>query len=92
MQDPNLYVTITKIVGDDKTIDTCSTRFDIRTVEYVSDGLRVNGERIYIQGVNQHHDFGSLGAAYNHAAATCQFEMLQDLGVNSVRTSHNPPA
>lgn len=56
----------------------------MRSVAYAGDGLRVNGERIYIQGVNQHHDFGSLGAAFNVKVA--------ELGCNSVRKSHNPPA
>ncbi|KAK3315860.1 glycoside hydrolase superfamily [Apodospora peruviana] len=91
-QEPNLYVAVTRLLSGRKTIDKYETRFGVRTLSYSGDGLRVNGERIYIQGVNQHHDFGSLGSAFNVRAAERQFEMLTDLGVNSVRTSHNPPA
>ncbi|KAI0903502.1 glycoside hydrolase superfamily [Ustulina deusta] len=94
-QKPNMYVAVTKLhTGDsDKVIDTYETRFGIRT--FVLDpnkGLLVNGAPVRIQGVNQHHDLGALGAAFNVRAAERQLEILRDLGVNAIRTSHNPPA
>src|SRR5690606_30054823 len=52
----------------------------------------VNGERITIQGVNQHHDLGALGAAFNTRAAERQLEMLREMGCNALRMAHNPPA
>ncbi|KAK7956224.1 uncharacterized protein PG986_005446 [Apiospora aurea] len=55
-------------------------------------GILVNGKKAYIQGVCNHHDLGALGAAFNNRAARRQLEMLQDMGVNALRTSHNPPA
>ena len=42
--------------------------------------------------MNQHHDLGALGAAYNHRAAQRQLEILRELGCNAVRMSHNQPA
>lgn len=90
-QVPNLYVAVTRLVANDEEIDSYETIFGIRTVEYKGDGLFINGERIYIQGVCQHHDLGSLGAAFNIHAAERQLQMLQDMGSNSVRTSHNVP-
>ncbi|KAI7785583.1 family 2 glycoside hydrolase [Diaporthe eres] len=57
-----------------------------------TEGLLVNGEHIKIQGVNQHHDLGALGAAFNVSAAERQLEILEGMGVNAIRFSHNPPA
>ena len=57
-----------------------------------SQGVLVNGERIVIQGANQHHDLGALGAAFNIRAAERQLEILREMGCNAIRMSHNPPA
>src|SRR5262249_26967685 len=50
------------------------------------------GEILKIQGVCNHHDLGALGAALNVRALERQLEMLQEMGCNAIRTSHNPPA
>jgi beta-galactosidase len=55
-------------------------------------GIHVNGERIQLKGVNNHHDLGALGAAFNPRAAERQLELLREMGCNAIRTSHNPPA
>lgn len=92
-QEPNIYTAITRIYSNGTEVDTYETRFGIRTVTYdPNQGLLVNGEHIKIQGVNQHHDLGALGAAFNVRAAERQLEILQELGVNAIRFSHNPPA
>jgi len=91
-QEPNLHIAITRLYLDGEEIDSYETTFGIRSLQYDGDGLRVNGERVYIQGVCQHHDLGSLGSAFNVPAAERQLEMLQDMGSNAIRTSHNPPA
>ncbi|KAK3356485.1 glycoside hydrolase superfamily [Lasiosphaeria hispida] len=91
-QEPNLYIAITRLRIGGQVIDTFETRFGIRSLQYGNDGLRINGQRVYLQGVNQHHDLGSLGAAFSIEAAERQLSMLQDMGCNAVRTSHNPPA
>ncbi|KAK7757917.1 hypothetical protein SLS62_000295 [Diatrype stigma] len=92
-QHPDLYIATTRLYIDGQVADTYETRFGIRSLVYDPDqGLLVNGEHIRIQGVNQHHDLGALGAAFNARAAERQLETLRDLGANAVRTSHNPPA
>lgn len=91
-QEPNMHVAITRLYADGQLIDTYETRFGIRSLEYRGDGLRINGQRVYLQGVCQHHDLGSLGAAFNVPAAERQLDMLQDMGSNAIRTAHNPPA
>ncbi|KAK4466259.1 glycoside hydrolase superfamily [Cladorrhinum samala] len=93
-QEPNLHVAVTRLLNakTGEEVDSYETKFGIRSVTYAGDGLRVNGQRVYIQGVCQHHDLGSLGAAFNVRAAERQLEMLQEMGTNAIRTSHNPPA
>ena len=90
-QTPNRYVAITAISRQGTQLDQYETRFGIRSVQCKSDGLFVNGERVRIQGVNQHHDLGALGAAYNFRATERQLSLLRDMGCNAIRTSHNPP-
>ena len=84
---------VTTLYVGNATIDTYETEFGIRSLVYdASRGLLVNGEHVRIQGVNQHHDLGALGAAFNLRAAERQLEVLRDLGCNAIRMSHNPPA
>ena len=91
-QQPNRYVAITTVSQAGKVLDRYETRFGIRSIECKPDGLHVNGERIRIQGVNNHHDLGALGAAFNTRAAERQLEILREMGCNAIRTAHNPPA
>jgi beta-galactosidase len=91
-QEPNMHVAITRLYVSGEVIDTYETPFGIRALQYSNDGVHINGQRIYLQGVCQHHDLGSLGAAFNVRAAERQLEVLQDMGTNAIRTSHNPPA
>jgi beta-galactosidase len=92
LQRPNRYVAVTTIFREGNVIDRYETRFGIRHVEYKPDGLYVNGQRVRIQGVNQHHDLGALGAAFNLRAAERQLQELQEMGCNAIRMAHNPPA
>jgi len=92
-QQPNLYLARTRLFSNGKVIDQYDTQFGIRKIEFhPTKGLLVNGEKIKIQGVNQHHDLGALGAAFNVRAAERQLEMLRELGCNAIRMAHNPPA
>jgi beta-galactosidase len=92
-QTPNLYVAVTRISHRNRVVDTYHTTFGIRSITYdANKGLLVNGKHTYIQGVNQHHDLGALGAAFNIRAAERQLEVLKDAGCNAIRMSHNPPA
>jgi beta-galactosidase len=90
---PNRYLAVTTVSVDGIVLDVYETRFGIRNVQFDAEhGVLVNGEPVRLQGVNQHHDLGALGAAFNVRAAERQLEMLRELGCNAVRMSHNPPA
>ncbi|WP_454828053.1 beta-galactosidase GalB [Pseudoxanthomonas wuyuanensis] len=97
-QRPNRYVAVTTVTrsgpaGGRHAVDHYETPFGIRSLRFDPDaGFHVNGERVVIQGVNNHHDLGALGAAFNLRAAERQLEMLREMGANAIRMAHNPPA
>ena len=90
---PYLYKAVTKLYENGVVKDEMSTTFGIRSIELKSnDGLYLNGRKIKIQGVCMHHDLGALGGAVNEAAIRRQIRIMQDMGANTIRTSHNMPA
>lgn len=92
-EDPALYEAKTSLTVGDKIVDTYTTRFGIRSLEYIPEkGFFLNGVPTKFKGVNNHHDLGPLGAAVNRSALRHQVELLKDMGVNAIRTSHNMPA
>jgi beta-galactosidase len=92
-QKPNRCVAVTTISQNGKVVDEYETPFGIRTIKFDPDeGFFINGEHVQLNGVCDHHDLGALGAAVNYRALRRQLEMLQEMGCNAIRTSHNPPA
>ncbi|MFK8282786.1 DUF4982 domain-containing protein [Capnocytophaga cynodegmi] len=93
IQQPNLYKAVTKIYENGTLKDTETTTFGIRKIEIKpNEGLYLNGRKIKFQGVCMHHDLGAIGAAVNEAAIRRQIRIMQDMGVNAIRTAHNMPA
>ncbi|MFB3387640.1 beta-galactosidase GalB [Flavobacterium sp. LAR06] len=93
LKTPNRYVAQTKVSVDGKVVDTYNTPFGVRTIEFTPrKGFLLNGKRVEIFGTCNHHDLGALGAAINTSALKRQLVMLKEMGCNSLRTSHNPPA
>ncbi|HOB19481.1 MAG TPA: glycoside hydrolase family 2 TIM barrel-domain containing protein [Candidatus Atribacteria bacterium] len=92
-EDPYLYTLKTELVKDGRTVDEESCKFGFRTLHFDTDkGFFINGKYLKLHGVCQHHDLGALGAAVNKVALRRQFEILREMGVNAIRTSHNMPA
>jgi len=93
LKTPNRYVVVTTIEEDGKVLDTYETPFGIRTIKFDPDqGFFLNGEHVRLNGVCDHADLGALGTAINVRALQRQIEILQEMGCNAIRTSHNPPA
>ena len=93
LETPRLYRAVSRVFVANKNIDSAETPFGIRTFEFTAnDGFHLNGRRVQLHGVNLHHDHGPLGAAFFTRAMQRQLELMKDMGVNAVRTSHNPPA
>lgn len=92
-QQPHRYLAVTRVMRDGRVVDRHETRFGIRSLRFDPvAGLHVNGQPVRLQGVNNHHDLGALGAAFNLRAAERQLEILQAMGANALRMAHNPPA
>jgi beta-galactosidase len=90
---PNLYTAITTIKFGNAVLDTYKTTFGIRTIAYGADfGFKLNDKKTRFKGVCLHHDLGPLGTAVNKRATERQLEIMQEMGVNAIRTSHNPPS
>ena len=90
---PYLYSVATRLHDEaGAVIDEYRTRFGVRTFQFTSEGFFLNGEKMQIQGVCNHHDLGCLGAAVNRRAMQRQLEMLKAAGINGIRVAHNPPA
>ena len=93
LQHPNLYVAVTTVAQNGQPVDRYETVFGVRTIKFTADnGFLLNGERVQLQGVCDHHDLGALGAALNDSALQRQLSLLKEMGCNAIRTSHNPPS
>ena len=93
VEKPELYTAVTEILVDDKIVDQYKTNFGIRDFKFdLNKGFILNGKQVKIKGVCMHHDLGPLGSAINTRAIERQLEILKEMGVNGIRTSHNPPA
>ncbi|MBF4517210.1 DUF4982 domain-containing protein [Flavobacterium sp. ANB] len=93
VEKPELYTSVTEISIDDKIVDQYKTNFGIRVFKFDLDkGFILNGKQVKIKGVCLHHDLGTLGSAINTRAIERQLEILKEMGVNGIRTTHNPPA
>jgi beta-galactosidase len=90
---PDLYRARVILRQNGKVIESHEVPFGIRAALFTPyNGLLLNGDRVQIKGVCDHHDLGPLGAAVNERALARQIELLKEMGCNAIRTSHNPPA
>jgi beta-galactosidase len=93
LKKPNQYVVVTSLEQDHKLVDDYRTPFGIRTIKFDPNrGFFLNGKHVHINGVCDHADLGALGMAINVRALQRQIQILQEMGCNAIRTSHNPPA
>ena len=93
LNSPYLYTTVSTVKQNDNIVDQYETPFGVRTIEFTpNDGFLLNGKRVQFNGVCMHHDLGPLGAAVNYRATERQMQIMQSMGVNALRTSHNPPS
>ncbi len=100
LERPYLYRAVTRVEcggssarGGRALCDDYTTPFGIRRALFRADsGFFLNGKHVKIRGVCLHHDLGALGAAVNERALQRQLQIMREMGVNAIRTSHNPPA
>ncbi len=93
LADPKLYRVVSEVCDGEKVLDEQITPFGIRDAHFDADtGFWLNGKNFKIKGVCLHHDGGAFGAAVPLGVWEERLKTLQGLGVNAIRTAHNPPA
>ena len=93
VEDPYIYKVRTQVLVGGKVVDEVWTTTGFRDFKFDAEtGFWLNGKNFKLNGVCEHHDFGCLGAAVNEDAMHRKLSKLKSMGVNSIRSSHNPPA
>lgn len=93
IENPELYSVVVSVANGKTVMDAMTANVGFRTLLFTArDGFYLNGKKVEVKGVCNHHDLGALGAAINTRALERQLEILKEMGCNAIRTSHNPPA
>ncbi|MEP4744022.1 MAG: glycoside hydrolase family 2 TIM barrel-domain containing protein, partial [Flavobacteriaceae bacterium] len=88
---PYLYKVITRLKVKNKIVDEVQTNLGVRTIEWNTDkGFLLNGEVIKLLGVSEHYEGGPIGGAWNKSLLRWKLALLKEMGVNAIRTAHNP--
>lgn len=91
-ESPYLYTAEVSLIDPEGYVtDSVRQRFGIRNIEYSpAYGLRLNGRKVLLKGIANHHTLGALGAAAFPDAMRKRIKLLKEFGFNHIRTSHNP--
>lgn len=93
IDNPDLYQLKTSLLSNGKVIDETITTTGFRSLTFDPDkGFALNGSLMKIKGVCLHHDAGVLGSAVPREVWKRRLLTLKEIGVNAIRTSHNPQA
>ena len=91
VENPYLYVLKTELLLGSKKLDVVETKFGVRDIQWKTDtGLWLNGKNVKLQGVCNHQDAGALGSAVPDKILRFRIQQLKNMGVNAIRTAHNP--
>lgn len=92
LEERNLYKLVTEVEANGEIVDRYETPFGIRTVAFdAQKGFFLNGKPVKLKGTCNHQDHAGIGAALPDAVQYYRIRKLQEMGCNSIRTSHNPP-
>ena len=93
LANPALYTLKTSVFRQDQLIDETNTTTGFRNFTFdPNKGFALNDESMKIKGVCLHHDGGVLGSAVPREVWKRRLLTLKEIGVNAIRTSHNPQA
>jgi len=88
---PSLYTLRIELLNGGYVVDSEDTRFGIRTTSFDPDkGFLMNGNVLKLRGVGDHLYGGPMGTAVPDGILERRLQMLKDMGVNAIRTAHNP--
>jgi len=92
-ESPTLYTLKTYVMNNTERVDSFISTVGFRNAVFnPNTGFSLNGKNLKLHGVCLHQDLGCLGSAQNYRALERQVEIMKSMGVNAIRTSHNPPA
>jgi beta-galactosidase len=91
-ESPNLYKVVTTVIQNDEKVDSYLSKIGLRTISFDTKGFYLNGKKARFNGVCLHHDNGALGSAVYKRADERKLQIMKEMGVNTIRTSHNPPS
>jgi len=92
LEERNLYTLLTEVKADGEIVDRYATSFGIRSIRFDAEkGFFLNDKPVKLKGTCNHQDHAGLGAALPDAVQYYRIRKLQEMGCNSLRTSHNPP-
>lgn len=90
---PHLYQLRTDVLAGGVSVDDDVTTVGIRSLTFsATDGMSLNGRPVKFQGVALHQDYHGLGMAAPQRAMQRRLAQLKSLGVNAIRTAHDPPS
>ncbi|MDE7044284.1 MAG: hypothetical protein K2O97_04580, partial [Acetatifactor sp.] len=90
VQDPVLYTLEVQLQDKGRQMDDLADRVGFRVVELIDRKLCINGEPVFLKGFNRHEDYGDIGCAIPVPLMAQDMDLMQDMGVNAVRTCHYP--
>ncbi|MBV8115811.1 MAG: DUF4982 domain-containing protein, partial [Silvibacterium sp.] len=92
LEERNLYKLVTEVEAGGQVVDRYETRFGIRSIKFdPENGFFLNGKSVKLKGTCNHQDHAAFGAALPDSVQYYRIRKLQEMGCNSIRTSHNPP-
>jgi len=90
-ENPWLYNASISLIKDGKVIDSVDETFGIRSIEFDNEyGFKLNGKKVFLKGISNHHDLGALGSAAYEGSIELLMTKLKEFGFNHIRCSHNP--
>lgn len=93
VEHPNLYILKTELWKDGEVIQEEYSQIGFRSIAFDPEqGFLLNGRKVKLNGVCEHHDLGALGAAFYRTAMARKFRILKEMGVNALRGTHNMTA
>lgn len=93
VEHPHLYILKTELWKDGEVIQEEYSQLGFRSIAFDPEqGFLLNGRRVKLNGVCEHHDLGALGAAFHRTAMARKLGILKEMGVNALRGTHNMTA
>ncbi|SIR73888.1 protein of unknown function [Paenibacillus macquariensis] len=87
---PYLYSLVSEVYNGSTLVDSVTTKIGIRTIEYKADGLYINGEKLFLRGVNRHQAYQNIGDAASNSMQYRDAMQIKENGFNAVRATHYP--